>query len=168
MNHKPVFMLVAGVLLIGLLPGRAAAQDIFTTSDFRQDSVLWTSASYYRNNTFLEFLDMQVDNRYGETGTGAEDALDLTSPHDYSTAWEHYQALLAEAGGGTLHTFETMPNWSGRFIGGADRLDGSARQASIVSVSHASISENSVQRWNGHPASRQIRTRERFANTMSA
>ena len=50
-------------------------------------------------------------------------------------------------------------------IGG--RLAGSARQASSVAASQASISLNSVQRWNGQPASRQIRTSERLANTMS-
>ncbi len=134
MNHKPVFVFVTGVLLICLRPGAAAAQDIFTTSDYRQDSALWTSAGYYRNNTVLEFWDMQVDNRYGETGTGAEDALDLASPHDFANAWEHYQALFAEAGGGTERTFETLPVWSGRFIGGADRVDGGVNHAGTVAA----------------------------------
>ncbi len=134
MNHEPVFVFVTGLLLIFLPPGAAAAQDIFTTSDYRLDSTLWTSAGYYRNNTVLEFWDMQVDNRYGETGTGAEDALDLASPHDYANAWEHYQALFAQADGGTQHTFETMPDWSGRFIGGADRLDGGTNHAGTVAA----------------------------------
>ena len=52
--------------------------------------------------------------------------------------------------------------------GPASSVDGSARHASIVSASHASISLNAVQRWNGQPASRQIRSSDRFANTMSA
>jgi hypothetical protein len=34
-------------------------------------------------------------------------------PGPYTTAWEHYQARLAEAGGGTQHTAETIPDWSG-------------------------------------------------------
>ena len=34
-------------------------------------------------------------------------------------------------------------------------------------ASHVSISLNSVQRWNGQPASRQIRTRDRLAKTTS-
>jgi hypothetical protein len=133
-NHKPVFVFVTGVLLMGVSPGFAVAQDIFSTSDYQQDSALWTSGGYYRNNTVLEFLDMQVENRYGETGAGAEDALDLASPHDYANAWEHYQALLAEAGGGTQHTFETLPDWSGRFIGGADRLDGGTNHTGTVAA----------------------------------
>ena len=44
---------------------------------------------------------------------------------------------------------------------------GSARHAATVSASQVSISLNSVQRWNGQPASRQIRTSDRLANTMS-
>ena len=34
-------------------------------------------------------------------------------PGDYDTAWEHYQARLAEAGGGTRHTPRSIPDWSG-------------------------------------------------------
>ncbi len=34
-------------------------------------------------------------------------------PGDYETAWEHYQARLAEADGGTRHAWETIPDWSG-------------------------------------------------------
>src|SRR4029079_12499586 len=59
------------------------------------------------------------------------------------------------------------PQKNGR-AAGAGNADGSARQASSVAASQASISLNSVQRWNGQPASMQIRTRARLAKTTSA
>jgi hypothetical protein len=34
-------------------------------------------------------------------------------PGDYATAWEQYEARRAAAGGGTEHTAETLPDWSG-------------------------------------------------------
>jgi hypothetical protein len=46
-------------------------------------------------------------------------AVNLASPHPYTNAWEHYQAWLKEAGGGTRHTRDTIPDWSGNWEGGA-------------------------------------------------
>ncbi|MGY9106707.1 MAG: hypothetical protein ACKVG0_09300, partial [Alphaproteobacteria bacterium] len=72
----------------------AEAQDIFTTEDFRQDRALWTTPGYYGNNTMSEIGEMQVENRFGEIGTGVGGSLDLASPYDYASATEHYEALL--------------------------------------------------------------------------
>src|SRR6478735_8164752 len=46
-------------------------------------------------------------------------------------------------------------------------VDGSASKAARTVASHASISENRVQRVKGQPASRQIRSRSRLAKTIS-
>lgn len=133
MNSVVTRALLASALMICVAP-IAAAQDIFSTEDYRQDRELWTEPGYYRNNTVFELEEMQVENRYGEAGTGVEGTVDLASPLPYQTAWEHYQALLEEADGGTQHNFESLPDWSGRFVGGADRFDGGDNPASAVAA----------------------------------
>lgn len=121
-------------LLVGLLLSGAAAQQItiFDTSDFRQDRARWTDPAYYRNNTVGQLRGMALNitpyetsgqvgaaRLYGSEGTGRVGAVDLASPHPYMNAWEHYQAWLEEAGGGTRHTRDTIPDWSGSWEGGA-------------------------------------------------
>jgi len=133
-KHHSALTMAAGAFLFGLQPAATLAQDIFATEDYRQERDLWTSPDYYRNNTVFELQEMPVENRYGEVGSGVENAVDLASPLPYTDAWEHYQALLAEADGGTQHTFETLPDWSGRFVGGADRLNGGDNPASAVAA----------------------------------
>ena len=126
----------AATLLAGLLfAGPACAQTIFTTEDYRQDRALWTDPAYYRNNTFAELRDMQEESRYGEEGSAQDGALDLASPYPYANAWEHYRAWLEAAGGGTTHTYETMPDWRG-FWGNADApaLRGGDNPASAVAA----------------------------------
>ena len=125
-------------LLVGLLLSVAAAQQttIFDTADFRQDRALWTDPAYYRNNTVGQLRGMALDitpyqgggqvgaaRLYGSEGTGRVGAVNLASPYPYASAWEQYQAWLEAAGGGTAHTRETVPNWSGRWesSGGFDR-----------------------------------------------
>ncbi len=137
------------VLLVGLsMSAPATAQTIFTTEDFRQDREHWTVPAYYRNNTTGELRGMalDLDNRgtgtgqvgaarvYGSEGTGQVGALDLASPYSYTNASEHYQAWLEEAGGGTEHTGETIPDWRGRWVGGGDRLSGGPNPASSVAA----------------------------------
>jgi hypothetical protein len=120
-------------LLAGVLTGgTTTAQDIFTTEDFRQDRERWSDPAYYRNNTIYEIRDMDRDAHFGEEGTGRVGALDLASPYPYTSAWEHYQAWLEEAGGGTQHTRESVPDWHGQFSGDGDRLDGGPNPASSV------------------------------------
>jgi hypothetical protein len=44
----------------------------------------------------------------------------IVSPYRFSTAGEHYRALLADAesrGGPTQHTYQTMPKWDGAYGG---------------------------------------------------
>ena len=105
---------------------------IFTTSDFHRDRALWTDAAYYRNNTVGQLRGMALNitpysdsgqvggaRLYGSEGTGRAGAVNLASPYPYTSAWAHYQARLKEARGGTTHTSATLPDWSGRWAGGA-------------------------------------------------
>jgi len=122
-------------LLAGLsLPVPAAAQTtIFNTTDFRRDRALWTNPAYYRNNTVGQLRGMALDiesyqdsgqvgsaRPHGSEGTGRSGATNLTSAYPYATAWEHYQALLQQANGGTKHTKDTIPDWSGVWEGGVN------------------------------------------------
>ena len=121
------------VLLAGLsLSIPAAAQTtIFNTKDFHQDRALWTDPAYYRNNTVGQLRGMALNvpasgdsgqeadaKVYGSEGTGRPGAVNLASPYPFTTAWEHYQAWLKDAHGGTKHTKDTIPDWSGRWSGG--------------------------------------------------
>jgi hypothetical protein len=107
------------------------AQTLFTTEDYRQDREHWTDPAYYEDNTARELTDMQVNNRYGERGSGA-DNYTLTSPYPYRSSEEHYQAWLEQADGGTKHSFETLPNWDGLWGGGSSWLISVGVQASSV------------------------------------
>jgi hypothetical protein len=137
-------------LLAGLWPSTPAAAQttIFNTKDFRQDRELWTDPAYYRNNTVGQLRGMAIDadsggqgtgqaagaRAYGSAGTGRTGALDLASPYSYTSAWEHYQAWLKEARGGTKHTKDTIPDWRGRWAGGAIGLNGGPNPASSVAA----------------------------------
>lgn len=121
------------VLLLGgsfLTP--VAAQSIFDTDDFRQDREHWTDPAYYHNNTVGELREMDRASAFGVQGTGRVGALELASPYPFASAWEHYQAWLDEANGGTQHTWDTMPDWRGRFTGGGAGLTGGGNPASSV------------------------------------
>jgi len=123
-----VAIVLAGVTSIGC----ANAQTLFTTEDFRDDRAQWADPAYYHNNTVREMRNMDRAAVYGVEGSGEVDAMDLASPYSYTSAWAHYQAWLAAADGGTEHTSQTMPDWRGRFSGGADRLEGGLNPASAV------------------------------------
>ncbi|PYS48301.1 MAG: hypothetical protein DMG13_25880 [Acidobacteria bacterium] len=147
-NSTPAASIAA--LLVGLsLSIPAAAQTtIFNTKDFREDSELWTSPAYYRNNTAGQLRGMAIDydsggrgtgqeataRAYGSEGTGRVGALDLASPYSYKSASEHYQAWLDKAGGGTRHTKDTIPDWRGRWAGGPAGLNGGPNPASSVAA----------------------------------
>src|SRR6266508_2614467 len=91
---------VAAVLGVLLLGTPAFAQTtLFNTKDYRQDRDRWTDPAYYLFNTARELTDMQVDNRFGQKGTG-ENKYDIKSPYPFKTAEEHYQAWLNKASGG--------------------------------------------------------------------
>ena len=138
-------------LCIGLSSTPAVAQDIFTTENFRNDRERWTDPAYYRNNTAGQLRGQAFNfdsggegtgqlagsRAYGTKGTATTGPVDemLRSPYPYTSAWEHYQALLAAARGGTQHTRETLPDWSGRWDGGVGLNPGRNRSpADIVQL----------------------------------
>ena len=109
------------------------AQTLFTTDDYRGDREHWTDPAYYDYNTARELTGMQVDARYGERGSG-DDEYTLASPYPYRSADEHFQAWMDEADGGTTHSFETLPDWSGLWAGGSTWLDSRRVQAGTVAA----------------------------------
>jgi hypothetical protein len=129
-RHKTVLLTLP--FLWVALPAVASAQTLFTTDEFRADRERWADAAYYHNNTVDEMRNMDRAAVYGLPGTGNEGAADLSSPYPYQDAWEHYLAWLEAANGGTQHTAETIPDWRGRYTGGADRINGGPNPASSV------------------------------------
>src|SRR4030095_5969004 len=121
-------MVSMGAALAGLSLSVLAAEQttIFNTKDFHKDKALWTSPAYYRNNTPAELVGMALNivpyqdsgqvgaaRLYGSQGTGMPGATNLASPYPYKTAPERYEALLKDANGGTKHTKDMIPDWSG-------------------------------------------------------
>jgi hypothetical protein len=119
-------------ILCAVLASPATAQTtLFTTRDYRQDRERWTDPAYYLYNTARELTDMQVENRFSQKGSGA-DKYDIRSPYAFRTSWEHYQAWLERAKGGTKQTAATLPDWEGVWNGTPTWLDSNGIQASTI------------------------------------
>jgi hypothetical protein len=125
---------IAGICLaLGVSVLAQQPVTLFTTQDYRTDKDRWTDPAYYLHNTARELTDMQVDNRFGQKGSG-RDQYDIKTPYPFKTSWEHYQAWLKRANGGTKHTLATLPDWDGMWNGGATWLGSNNIQASTIAA----------------------------------
>jgi hypothetical protein len=111
----------------------AAQTTLFNTEDYRRDGARWTDPAYFLFNTARELTDMQVDNRFGQKGSG-DDKHVIKSPYPFTTSVEHYQAWLTRANGGTKHTLATLPDWDGVWAVRSGWLDSNDIQASTIAA----------------------------------
>jgi hypothetical protein len=104
--------------------------DLFTSKDFYADKELWSDQRYFRCNAPTNIED-QWTGRGGVAMIGSNPPATaawgncdtdypreaIVSPYGFTTAQEHYEALLAETrrrGGPTEHTYATIPGeWTG-------------------------------------------------------
>lgn len=106
--------------------------DLFTSKDFYADRDLWMDPRYYRCNSPIGLDSIRGDYTSGPSAVENNDPATaawghcdrdypreaILSPYPFSTAEEHYAALLAETeakGGPTQHTSESLPDWNGSY-----------------------------------------------------
>ncbi len=110
--------------------------DIFSTTDFYADEALWSDPRYYRCNSAVGLE--QIWGAYEVPLIGDDPPRtaawgycdrdypreEIVSPYPFTSAQDHYEALLAEArarGGPTVYTQATLPDWNGRYLRDRDK-----------------------------------------------
>jgi len=126
-GNKPIYASRDGATPPGI---EALPHDIFSTRDFYKDKALWFDPRYYRCNSAVGLEQIWGAYEVPLIGddpprTAAWGYCDrdyprdqIVSPYAFTTAREHYQALLAETrshGGPTVYTQATLPDWNGRY-----------------------------------------------------
>ena len=111
---------------------QALPTDLFTSKNFYKDQALWLDQRYFRCNTPRQITDIWTSGRIGAKppasaswGACTDDypREKIVSPYPYKTAREHYEALHAQAkaaGGPTVHTRQTLPEWEGGYARAAE------------------------------------------------
>ena len=127
-DNMPIYAAKDGAIPQGVEP---LTIDIFSTRDFYKDRNLWSDPRYYRCNSPVGLE--QIWGAYEVPLIGKDPPRtaawgfcdrdyprkEIVSPYTFSTAKDHYAALLKEArdrGGPTVHTQATLPAWSGRYL----------------------------------------------------
>jgi hypothetical protein len=145
-------------VLMGAQTGGTAQVTIFNTEDYKADRASWTNPAYYRNNTPGQLRGMALNivpyestgqvgaaRLYGSLGTGKPGATPLASPYPFKTAKEQYETWFKEAKGGTKHTRDSVPDWSGVWVakGGFEAIRGPA--SDVVKILKPKYQEYYVQ-----------------------